>query len=46
MNNQIKNRAVGALVGLAVGDAIGTTVEFCDRDTFEPMTQPQALWRR
>ncbi len=26
------------MVGLAVGDAIGTTVEFLRRDTFEPLT--------
>jgi len=26
------------LVGLAVGDAVGTTVEFADRGTFEPVT--------
>jgi len=28
----------GALLGLAAGDALGGTVEFEDRDTFEPMT--------
>ena len=27
-----RDRAVGALLGLAVGDAIGTTLEFCARD--------------
>ena len=27
----------GCLLGLAVGDAIGTTVEFCRRSTFEPL---------
>lgn len=32
------DRAAGALVGLAVGDAIGTTVEFKPRGTFEPLT--------
>lgn len=32
------NKAIGSLVGLAVGDAIGTTVEFKDRDTYEPVT--------
>lgn len=31
-------RARGALLGLAVGDAIGTTVEFKPRGTFKPMT--------
>jgi len=34
----IKNRAVGALLGLAVGDAVGTTLEFEDRDAYEPVT--------
>ena len=28
----IQNRALGAFLGLAVGDAIGTTLEFCSRD--------------
>lgn len=28
-----KNRAIGALVGLAVGDAVGTTLEFKERDS-------------
>ena len=32
------NRARGALLGLAVGDAIGTTVEFKQRGTFTPLT--------
>lgn len=34
----IRDRAVGALVGLAVGDAIGTTLEFKARDTYTPLT--------
>jgi ADP-ribosyl-[dinitrogen reductase] hydrolase len=34
----IKDSAVGALLGLAVGDAVGTTLEFEDRDTYEPLT--------
>ncbi len=33
-----QNRARGALLGLAVGDAIGTTVEFKPRGTFKPLT--------
>lgn len=33
----IRDRAVGALLGLAVGDAIGTTLEFRPRDSYEPM---------
>jgi ADP-ribosylglycohydrolase len=32
------SRAVGALVGLAVGDALGTTVEFKPPGTFIPIT--------
>lgn len=32
------DRARGCLLGLAVGDAIGTTVEFKKRGTFEPLT--------
>ena len=35
--NQL-NRARGALLGLAVGDAIGTTVEFKPRGSFTPLT--------
>lgn len=33
----IRDRAVGALLGLAVGDAIGTTLEFRPRDTYAPL---------
>lgn len=29
----IRDRAIGALLGLAVGDAVGTTLEFSQRDT-------------
>lgn len=29
----VRDRAVGAMLGLAVGDALGTTLEFCPRDT-------------
>lgn len=32
------NRMCGALLGLAVGDAIGTTVEFKPRGSFDPVT--------
>ena len=28
----IRDRALGAFLGLAVGDAVGTTLEFCSRD--------------
>lgn len=33
-----KDRFLGCLVGLATGDAVGTTVEFKDRGDFEPLT--------
>jgi len=33
-----KDRALGALVGLAVGDAVGTTLEFVARDSRPPLT--------
>jgi ADP-ribosyl-[dinitrogen reductase] hydrolase len=33
-----KDRAYGAFLGLAVGDALGTTLEFKKRDTYEPLT--------
>lgn len=35
---QVKNKLLGSFLGLAIGDSVGTTVEFCDRDTFEPVT--------
>ena len=34
----IIDRGLGALLGLAVGDAIGTTLEFKSRDTYPPVT--------
>src|SRR5439155_411032 len=33
-----RDRFRGCLLGLACGDAVGTTVEFCPRGTFDPMT--------
>ncbi len=36
------DRALGAIVGLAIGDALGAPVEFCRRDTFEPVTGMRA----
>ncbi len=33
-----RDRAVGALLGLAVGDALGTTLEFRARDSYPPLT--------
>lgn len=35
---QVEDRARGALLGLATGDAVGTTVEFRERGTFQPLT--------
>ena len=32
------DRSIGALVGLACGDAVGTTLEFRQPGTFEPIT--------
>ena len=34
----VRDRAVGALLGLAVGDAIGTTLEFRPRDSYSQLT--------
>lgn len=34
----MENRKIGSLVGLAIGDAVGTTVEFETRGNFEPVT--------
>ena len=34
----IRDRAVGCLLGLAMGDAVGTTLEFKPRDTRPPLT--------
>ncbi len=35
---ETKDRFAGCLLGLACGDAVGTTVEFHSRGTFEPLT--------
>ena len=35
---ELLDRFRGCLLGLAVGDAVGTVVEFKPRDTFEPVT--------
>ena len=34
----VEDKCLGALIGLAVGDAIGTTVEFKPRDTYPKLT--------
>lgn len=36
--NDLRNRYRGAMLGLACGDAVGTTVEFSARGDFEPVT--------
>jgi ADP-ribosyl-[dinitrogen reductase] hydrolase len=33
-----RDRAIGAFIGLAVGDALGTTIEFQARDSYPPIT--------
>jgi ADP-ribosyl-[dinitrogen reductase] hydrolase len=38
MNQNIQDRLIGSLVGLAVGDAVGTTVEFKPRGSFPLVT--------
>lgn len=37
MSQEIINRYRGALLGLAAGDALGATLEFCPRGTFTPI---------
>lgn len=37
MSETIRNRALGAFIGLAVGDALGTTLEFEARDAKAPV---------
>ncbi|WP_264569498.1 ADP-ribosylglycohydrolase family protein [Rhodoferax antarcticus] len=39
LQNTTLDRARGALLGLAVGDAVGTTVEFMPRGSFAPLTE-------
>ena len=36
--DQVRDRALGCFLGLAVGDALGTTLEFYERDTYQPIT--------
>ena len=33
----VRSRARGAMIGLAVGDALGTTLEFAPRDSYPPL---------
>lgn len=37
-SEKVLNKFKGCLIGLAVGDAIGTTIEFEERGSFEPLT--------
>ncbi|MER2197192.1 ADP-ribosylglycohydrolase family protein [Methylobacterium brachiatum] len=37
MSDAVRDRALGAFIGLAVGDALGTTLEFEARDTKPPV---------
>ena len=37
----LKDRVLGSLLGLAVGDAVGTTVEFMPPGSFERVTDMQ-----
>jgi ADP-ribosyl-[dinitrogen reductase] hydrolase len=37
-SHETQNKALGAFIGLAVGDAVGTTLEFQARDSYEPLT--------
>lgn len=37
-HNNLKDRALGTMIGLAVGDALGAPVEFLDRGTFPFIT--------
>lgn len=38
VTDALRDRAAGAPLGLATGDAIGTTLEFKSRDSYEPLT--------
>src|SRR5262245_16117642 len=37
-DDQRRDRAVGALLGLAIGDAVGTTLEFTERHAMGPLS--------
>ncbi|WP_160014068.1 ADP-ribosylglycohydrolase family protein [Pseudomonas sp. 8BK] len=37
MKDDLSDRYSGSLLGLACGDAVGTSVEFCPRGTFSPL---------
>lgn len=37
-DDDVRDRARGSLLGLAVGDALGTTLEFTAKDSYQPLT--------
>jgi ADP-ribosylglycohydrolase len=37
-DDPVTDRALGSLLGLAIGDALGTTLEFTARDAQPPVT--------
>ena len=37
--DRVYDSVVGSFIGLAVGDALGTSIEFEIRDTYEPVTE-------
>jgi ADP-ribosyl-[dinitrogen reductase] hydrolase len=37
MNDGIKDRCLGSWLGLAIGDALGSPIQFQNRDTYEPI---------
>ncbi|WP_409420833.1 ADP-ribosylglycohydrolase family protein [Pseudaeromonas sp. ZJS20] len=37
MSRTLNDKAMGAFAGLAIGDALGTTLEFMPRDQYEPL---------
>jgi len=37
MQKDIKNRYIGSMLGLAIGDALGAPIEFTKKDSFEPI---------
>ena len=39
INQELLNKYMGALLGLAIGDALGTTLEFKDPGDFEPIEE-------
>ena len=39
LNGQTRKRLIGSFVGLTIGDAFGTTLEFAERDEFPEITQ-------